>query len=128
MTDNKDTGNINFFFTETEKSSDDLDLNDLLNKLSSIDVEDDNTESLATEIINYELNYTVKQLMLICDYYGILKGVRNSKCNKNEIACAIVLFENNINNFEVCFKRKQLWEYINELKRDKFMKKYVLWN
>ena len=31
-------------------------------------------------------------------------------------------------NYEVVIRRKELWYYINELKNDKMMKKFVIWN
>jgi hypothetical protein len=37
------------------------------------------------------------------------------------------MFENNPENGAQVYRRKQLWYYINELKNDKFMKKFVLW-
>jgi hypothetical protein len=40
----------------------------------------------------------------------------------------ILLFENNMDNYEVVIRRKELWYYINELKNDKIMKKFVIWN
>ena len=34
-----------------------------------------NTETLLTvKLIDYDTNYSVKQLLLICDYYGLLWG------------------------------------------------------
>jgi hypothetical protein len=76
--------------------------------------------------INYTLNYKLKDLYLICEYYNLLKEVKQNKYNKDEIVNLIVNFENNINNTEIVFKRMNMWFYINELKNDKFMKKFVL--
>ena len=80
----------------------------------------------AAKIINYTLNYKLKDLYLICEYYNLLKEVKQNKYNKDEIINLIVNFENNINNTEIVFKRMNMWFYINELKNDKFMKKFVL--
>ena len=76
-------------------------------------------------IINYQINYTVKQLLQICDYYGIAKELRTNKCNKDEIINILVHFENDYNNSEIVFKRQTMWLYINELKNDSHMKKYI---
>ena len=73
------------------------------------------------------MNYNVKQLMQICDYYGLLREVKNNKLKKQEMIVLIVDFEEDIENVLVVYKRKQLWYFINELKNDKFMKKYILW-
>lgn len=77
--------------------------------------------------VNYETNYNLKQLLLICDYYNISKELKQSKAKKLEIINAIFVYENNVENIETVIMRKQLWFYMNELKNDKFMKKFVLW-
>jgi len=85
-------------------------------------------ESLLTsKIIDYDTNYSVKQLLLICDYYGLLKEVKLNKFKKQELIMFLLDFEENIENSLIVYKRKQLWYFMDELKNDKFMKKYVLW-
>ena len=86
-----------------------------------------NTENLFHEVVNYNINYTVKKLLQICEYYNISKAVKMTKCNKEEIINTIVLFESNQDNYNIVCRRKQLWFYINELKDDNFMKKFILW-
>jgi hypothetical protein len=73
------------------------------------------------------MNFTIKQLVVICDYYGISKEVKLNKATKIEIINTLVYFENNSNNEDIVLKRQNLWFYLNELKNDKIMKKYVLW-
>jgi len=120
--------NISFFIDDTieEKNNDNFiyDLNELLN-MEYVFKDEDN---LCTKLIHYDINYTVKQLLLICDYYGIAKDLRITKCNKTDILNTLIIYENNIENLEIVNKRKKMWHYITELKNDKFMKKYVLWN
>lgn len=79
------------------------------------------------KLIDYNLNYNIKQLSLICEYYGLLKEIKINKMKKLEIIYFLLDFEENNENNSVVYKRKQLWYFINELKNDKFMKKYVLW-
>ena len=81
-----------------------------------------------SKIQDYDLNYTGKQLLLICEYYGISKGIKTNKLKKQEIIEQIIIFENDFTNFEAVGKRHQMWYYMNELKNDKYMKKYVIWN
>ncbi len=88
-------------------------------------IEDDD---MYTEMVNYDMNFTVKQLLLICDYYGLMKDVRTNKMKKQDVIEQILLFENNMENYEMVIRRKELWYYINELKNDKMMKKFVIWN
>jgi len=128
MTDTND--NIYFFFDESDSENEifqDEDLSKILKELENIELEQ-NDNLFASLVLYYEINYNVKQLLLICDYYKIAKELRVNKSNKMDIINTLVLFENNEENMELVLKRKQLWFYINELKNDKFMKKYVLWN
>ena len=76
-------------------------------------------------VFNYQLNFNVKQLLQICDYYGIAKTMRQQKCNKDEIIMMLVDFEASDENCEIVTKRQLLWYYVNELKNDSFMKKYI---
>lgn len=137
--------NINFFLNDDLDDLDNLDNTDNKNNLNHTDdnnitltdilkeINDDkeiylqNTENLYHEFINYNINYTVKQLLQICEYYNISKAVKMTKCNKEDIINTIVLFESNQDNYNIVCRRKQLWFYINELKDDKFMKQFVLW-
>lgn len=80
---------------------------------------------------NYELyqkydKYTLKELYLICDYYGFAKDLKKLKLNKLEIINYLIEFECDYINCEIVFKRQNLWFYMNELKNDKFMKKYII--
>jgi hypothetical protein len=107
--------------------------NNLLHQLNNLS--DDNSvininninNNLYSQFYDYELNYTIKQLLIICDYYGISKDLKSNKSNKCTIINTLILFENNQCNTDIVNKRKTLWFYINEVKSDKFMKKYVLW-
>ena len=72
--------------------------------------------------VNYQVNFTVKQLSMICDYYEI----RSRNKNKNELIEALVSFENEPKNKITVFKRKKLWFYLEELRKDPFTKKYIL--
>lgn len=70
--------------------------------------------------VDYSENYTVRQLLKICDYYEIQK-----KTKKVDIVNDIMVFENNPENKQIVLKRKQLWFYISELKNDKKMRLYI---
>jgi hypothetical protein len=124
--------NINFFLNDDELNDElnnNISLNDILKEINADEGSYlQNTDNLFHEVVNYNINYTVKQLLQICDYYNILKEVKMTKCNKEEIINTIVLFESNPDNYNISCRRKKLWFYINELKNDRFMKKFVLWN
>ena len=83
--------------------------------------------NLYAELVNYKMNYNIKQLQVICEYYGIPKTKIGK--TKDEIINNIISFENDLNNINIVFKRKQMWHFMEEIKADKFMKKFVLlWN
>jgi len=76
----------------------------------------------------YYQEYTIKDLLKICNYYGLDKDIRTSKCKKIDIISTIVYFESLPENFEIVQKRNRMWAYITELLHDPKMKKFVLWN
>ena len=128
--ENKNT-NIIFFLEDDAMATYDneFNINDFMNDMEDfVDVKLDEEEDLKIpQLINYNENYTVKELLLICDYYGIAKELKANKCNKDVIIQFLVDFESRPINIELVFKRQNLWFYMDELKKDKFMKKYVLW-
>ena len=121
--------NITFFLNEEEFENDcDVDIHKLqneLNEMNELEVNNFN-DDVFMEMKNYELNFSVKQLMLICEYYN-LKDIRLNKLKKQEIIEQIVLFEINDENIDIVSRRKELWYYIDELKNDRMMKKFVIW-
>ena len=71
--------------------------------------------------------YTVKELLRICNYYDIEKHVKSSKCKKQDIIASIVYFESLPEKVEIVNKRHMMWSYITELTNEPKMKKYVFW-
>ena len=118
---NNDNCEENVFFSLDETS---LDYNNedtnQINNLTSEEI----IESLSIE---YKINYNVKNLLLICEYYGIAKELKVQKFCKEMIIYFLVDFENDPLNNTIVLKRKKMWSYINMLKNDKFMKKYIIW-
>jgi hypothetical protein len=115
---------ITYYMDEIENNNSELDIEELLNEIENTELNDEMT---IPQIINYNENFTVKELLLICEFYGFAKDLKSNKCNKEEIIQVLVEFEKNQNNSDIVFRRQNMWFYINELKNDKFMKKYVLW-
>ena len=68
---------------------------------------------------------TVKDLLKICNYYGIEKNVK-LKSKKQQIIHALIYFESLPENFEIVQKRYRMWSCITELLNDSKMKKYVI--
>jgi hypothetical protein len=123
--DEKDNGEDN-----QENNEEDNYLSELLNEINNYDLPThfSNEELFEATCYEYKINYTVKDLLLICDYYGISKEMKTNKYNKDVIINVLVDFENNKINKNIVLKRQSMWFYITQLKNDKFMKKYVLWN
>jgi hypothetical protein len=74
----------------------------------------------------YEEEYTVKDLLKICEYYGIDKNIRTSKCKKIDIITTLVYFESLPENAVIVEKRNRMWAYITELLQDPKMKKFII--
>jgi uncharacterized protein YjgD (DUF1641 family) len=70
---------------------------------------------------------TVKDLLKICQYYGIDKNIKASKCKKQDIISTIVFFESLPENDKIVNKRHKMWACISELLSDPKMKKYIIW-
>jgi len=76
---------------------------------------------------HYDLNFTLKQLLLICEYYGLLKEIKINKLKKQDIIEQLILFENNSDHLDIVTTRKKLWRYLTELKKDKMMQRFIIW-
>ena len=65
---------ITYSIEEIESSdtneTDILKINNLINEINSNTIND---ELFIPQTINYHYNYTIKELFLICDYYGFSK-------------------------------------------------------
>ena len=118
----------NVFFSIDDNDINPLvDLSAILTAVENTTIIKNDEDVFVSQTLNYEVNFNVKELMLICEYYGISKTVKNNKCNKSEIIYFLVNFENDPQNEEIVCRRRNIWFYITEIKNDRFMKKYVLW-
>jgi len=72
--------------------------------------------------LDYNENYTKKQLDLIADYYEISKR----KKKKAELIEEIVIFEKEPTNYDIMQRRKTLWFYIEEINNDSFLSKFLI--
>ena len=71
--------------------------------------------------VDYEMNYTIKQLKHIAGYYGI-----KCKSRKVDMIQDIIIYETDSANHDIVCKRKRLFHYINALKNDDYLKSYVI--
>lgn len=128
---NEDTP-ISYFIEEimTDTDTDNkFNLEEMMDKLNNnkLNHNDEFNDEFNAHIINYEENFTVKDLLLICEYYGFLNNVKNKKYTKNIIIEILVAFELDHNNADIVNKRLNAWFFMSELKNDKFMKNFVIW-
>ncbi len=72
--------------------------------------------------IDYNENYTKKQLELIADYYEISKR----KKKKAQLVEEIVIFEKEPSNYDITQRRKTLWFYMEEINNDSFLSKFLI--
>lgn len=70
--------------------------------------------------------YNIKDLLKICNYYGIEKKVKLLKSKKQQIIHTLIYFESLPENFEIVQKRYRMWACIAELLNDSKMKKYII--
>jgi hypothetical protein len=101
-------------------------LNDELNDVAPdlMDFEDVdffNMDCATAITVDYEINYTIKQLKHIAGYYGI-------KCRSRKVDMIqdIVIYESDSTNNEIVCRRKRLFHYINALKNDEYLKTFVI--
>jgi len=83
-----------------------------------------NMDDYMANEINYSTNYTKKELDRIADYYEISKR----KKRKDDIIQDIIIFEQDPENIELVFRRKKLWAYMKEIKDDKYLRKFLIFN
>jgi hypothetical protein len=76
---------------------------------------------IASEL-DYQTNYIKKELERIADYYEISKR----KKRKDELIEDIVIFEKNPVNVEKVYQRKKMWRYIEEIKKDKYLRQFLI--
>ena len=92
------------------------------NIINNSDYINDFYSQILLEEQDYNENYTKKQLEMIADYYSISKR----KKRKHELIEDIVEFENKIEHMEIVEKRKLLWFYIQEIKNDNYLNKFLI--
>jgi hypothetical protein len=132
MSNNSNIQNITFFLDEPEDITDDFDIDNVLQEIESNEIYDNelnlHEDLKLPQLINYQENFTIKELLLICEYYGFAKELKTKKYNKEEIIHFLVEYELEPLNSDIVYRRQNMWFYMNELKNDKFMKKYLLWS
>lgn len=80
------------------------------------------------EELYYDREYTVKELMKICQYYDISKNIKASKCKKQDIILTIIYFESLKENYDIVQQRHKMWSHMTDLIADPKMRCFLLWS
>jgi hypothetical protein len=130
------TANLQYSLQENKKNNDKVSYEDVLQQVDTLDealpdleiqyVYEDEAilgmdDYLASEL-DYQTNYIKKELERIADYYEISKR----KKRKDELVEEIVLFEKDPVNIQKVYQRKKLWKYMEEIKKDKYLRQFLI--
>ena len=121
------SGNLTFSLHEISKESDKelVTYNDLIQQVDYMEMcSNVAMDDYIAQEVEYDSNYTKKELDKIAEYYEISKR----KKKKQELIEDIVIFEKAPENIEVVYTRKKLWSYIEEIKADKYLSKYLIFD
>ncbi len=121
---------INYSIKDKIKTTDDFSYDDLLQdvnsheKIINKDEMDEFSNDYTVLSIHYKENFVKKELEKIAGYYEISKR----KKRKDDLVNDIVLFEINIENTYIVERRKELWMYMEEIKSDSYLNKFLVLN
>ncbi len=114
---------IDSFINEINNNINETQINNLTNNSYNNSYNNTNlSNNNICQELDYSDKYSVKDLIKIIEYYGLPK----SKMKKNELIQLIILYETDENNYEIVQRRKMLWYFIDELKIDTYLSKYIL--
>ena len=130
-----DSPNLQYSLQENNKNSDNVSYEDVLQQVETLDEALPDLEApyiyeedilgmddyIASEL-DYQTNYIKKELERIADYYEISKR----KKRKDELVEVIVLFEKDPVNIQKVYQRKKLWRYIEEIRKDKYLRQFLI--
>ena len=124
--DGTDETNISYSLVEsTAEKTEMVTYNELLREVDLLELTSEpNLDDYMANEINYSTNYTRKEMDHIADYYEISKR----KKRKDELIQDIVLYEQDPENIEIVYRRKRLWAYMKEIKGDKYLRKFLIFN
>ena len=110
------------------KINDIVNYKDIVDLVNNLDVSKNNYENENFDdnwfalIYQYEADHTKKELDKIADYYNISKR----KKRKMELCEEIVIFEMSPENEDIVNHRKLMWFYFEEIKKDNYLKKFII--
>ena len=132
----RNSANLQYSLQENKKNNEQVSYEDVLQQVDTLDEALPDLEIeyiyeeeailgmddyLASEL-DYQTNYIKKDLEKIADYYEISKR----KKRKDELVEVIVLFEKDPVNIQKVYQRKKLWKYMEEIKKDKYLRQFLI--
>ena len=101
-------------------------MEDLMNEIDKVwsekaIMERENMDHYLSLETDYELNYIIPELQHIAKYYNI--SIRKKK--KGELIQDIVIYEMDQNNMVNVSRRHYLWECLEQIKGDEYLKKFL---
>ena len=121
--------NIKYSIIEIKKDEEKSNLDEILKCVKENEEEEtkNNNEgdNFSTIFFLMEEEYnqiTKKELERICDYYEISKR----KKRKADLIQDIIIFEQDQTNSEIVERRSEMWYCIEQIKNDKYLKKYLI--
>ena len=91
------------------------------------ELDDSSEEILLNDYYNnielYKTIYTVNDLVHIAKYYDIYS--RRKK--KDQLVEEILLFENDFSNIDIVNRRKLMWDYMEEIRNDNYLRKFLIY-
>ena len=132
----RNSANLQYSLQENKKNNEQVSYEDVLQQVDTLDEALPDLEIeyiyeeeailgmddyLASEL-DYQTNYIKKDLEKIADYYEISKR----KKRKDELVEVIVLFEKDPINIQKVYQRKKMWKYMEEIKKDKYLRQFLI--
>ena len=115
--------NVSYSLEEPFHQNQNITYNELLREVDLMEITSDiQMDNYTAREIYYSTNYIKKDLERIADYYEISKR----KKRKDELIEDIVLFEKDPVNIQKTYQRKKLWRYIEEIKKDKYLRQFLI--
>jgi|UniRef100_A0A6C0C0W8 hypothetical protein len=119
--------NLSFSLEENNNNNKIITEDDLMDDMENIEMSNDFTteyDDFYAQEINYDTNYTKKELERIASYYEIPKRRKN----KSQLIEEIILFEKTPDNICFVLQRKKFWQYIKELKEDNYLRQFIIFD
>ena len=121
--------NIKYSIIEIKKDNEKSGLNEILKcveEKEEVEMKDNNDgDNFSAIFFLMEEEYNIltkKELERICDYYEISKR----KKRKADMKQDIIIYEQDQTNSEIVERRTEMWYCIEQIKNDKYLKKYLI--